>query len=312
MRNSSSRNSVGGTKSWQKSSFERVDKEFGSRKRSLNINNSPSKAWTTIQLREDVVKKSTTEDDPVTEDLALGMSEDGSEERETAYKMWLSEKITSRETENVESKKALLVMEARIAFKENARRQASERRFVTEAAIRQIAEMHNTKTASSRNQEPWSKALLMKIINRNNFQNVGIIMQIHEQYIVRSGVITQEMMQYINPPVQDNQNKNLRIGSLTKEMLVHTEIFGQHLKGQQVITEVMKVMMAGHHQGQQQSQPQGVSGTSPIVTEVDDDGTDPNFSSALSPHEGPPSGGIWGAVSVPIQVPLSMEIVSQF
>ena len=50
---------------------------------------------------EEVADESTAEE-PVT-----AMSEDDREERETAHKMWLSEKITSLENENRELKKAL-------------------------------------------------------------------------------------------------------------------------------------------------------------------------------------------------------------
>ena len=55
-----------------------------------------------------------------------------------------------------------------------------------------------------------------------------------------------------------------------------------------------------------------VTGTSPIVTDFDEDsGTDPNFPSAPNPHEGPPSGGTWGMGMEPIQDPESMEIVER-
>ena len=152
-------------------------------------------------------------------------------------------------------------------------------------------------------------------IHRDNFQKVGMIMQIHEQYIVRSGVIIQEMEQFINALVQDNQNKNVRIENLTTEYQVHAEILRQHQMGQQVIAEVMKRMMAGNNQGQQQPQPhQGVAGTGPVVTEVDDNGgTDPNFPSAPSPQAGPPNDGGFGApMNTFLQVPTSMELVTQF
>ena len=79
--------------------------------------------------------------------------------------------------------------------------------------------------------------------------------------------------------------------------------------GQEIIAEMMKRMMAGHYQ-RQQPQPQGVVGTSPIVTDVDENsGTDPNCPSAPSPHAGPPSGGTFGAGMELIQVPERMEIV---
>ena len=137
-------------------------------------------------------------------------------------------------------------------------------------------------------------------------------MQIHEQFIVRSRVVTQEMAQYINALIRDNQNKSMRIEKLVRESQVHAEILRQHQICQEVIAEVMKCMMAGNHQGQQQPQPQGVSGTSPIVTDVDEkSGSDPYFPSAPSPNSGPPSGGTWGMGMELIHAPESMEIVER-
>ena len=125
-------------------------------------------------------------------------------------------------------------------------------------------------------------------------------------------MITQEMGQFINALVQDNQNKNMRIDSLTRDSQVHAEILRQHQMGQQVIAEVKKCMMTGHHQGQQQQQPhQGVTGTGPVVTEVDDhDGDRLDFSNAPSPNAGPPNDGGFGVQmnEVP-QIPTSMEMV---
>ena len=120
------------------------------------------------------------------------------------------------------------------------------------------------------------------------------------------------MEQYINALIRDNQSKNMRNENLVMELLVQAEILRQHQMGQEVIAEVMKCMMTGHYRGQQQPQPQGVAGTSPIVTDVDENsGSDPNFSSAPSPNSGPPSGGTWGMGMELIQAPESMEIVER-
>ena len=63
-------------------------------------------------------------------------------------------------------------------------------------------------------------------IHRNDFQNVAMIMQVHEQHIVQSGAVTQEMAQYINALIQENEQKSLRIASLMKEYQAQTESFG--------------------------------------------------------------------------------------
>ena len=151
---------------------------------------------------------SATEDDPVTEDLASEMSEDDPEDVETGQRMWLVEKVTSLENQNEELKRALQEMETRLALQENAARQADERFVMMEAAITQIAEIVREKN----NAIEGSKALTISLAeevttHRDNFQKVAMVMQVHEQHIVRSGTMTQEMAQYINALVQDNEQK---------------------------------------------------------------------------------------------------------
>ena len=134
-------------------------------------------------------------------------------------------------------------------------------------------------------------------------------MQVHEQYIVRSGVVTREMAQYVNGLIKGNEQKRLRIESPMKEFQVQSEVLRQQLEGQQVLAEVLKMMMAGRRQEQQNHH--GTTGTGPTVTEADDtSGTDPNFSNAPSPNSGPPNNGAFGVPmnEVP-QVPMTMEMV---
>ena len=67
--------------------------------------------------------------------------------------------------------------------------------------------------------------------------------------------------------------------------------------------------VANQQQGQQQQQ--GVTGTGPTVTEVDDhNGDHLDFSNVPSPNSGPPnSRGFGVAMSVVPQVPTSMDMV---
>ena len=83
--------------------------------------------------------------------------------------------------------------------------------------------------------------------------------------------MTQEMAQYINALVQDNEQKSLLIGSLMRECQVQTEVILQHHLGQQVIAEMVKRIMAGQQQPRQHSQEcQTITATGPTVTVVDD------------------------------------------
>ena len=248
-------------------------------------------------VTEDVIDGSTTED------LASEMSEVDPEEVETGQKMWLVEKVTSLENENRELKMALQEMETRLATKENVARQVEERFVRMEAAITRIAEI----IQEQNNAIEGSKALMISLAeevttHRDNFQKVALVMQVHEQHIVRSGTMTQEMAQYINALVQDNEQKSMLIGSLMRECQAQTEVLRQHHLGQHVLAGVIKQMMAGQRQGQQpQQQCQAITTTGPTVTvvEEDDDEDRLNFLGGPSPHKGPPNSGSGQATPKP-------------
>ena len=164
-----------------------------------------------------------------------------------------------------------------------------------EAAITRIAEI----VQEQNNAIEGSKALMISLAeevttHRDNFQKVAMVMQVHEQHIVRSGTVTQEMAQYINALVQDNEQKRMLIGSLMRECQAQTEVLRQHHLGQHVLAGVIKQMMAGQRQGQQpQQQCQAITTTGPTVTvvEEDDDPDRLNFLGGPSPHKGPPNSG---------------------
>ena len=187
--------------------------------------------------------------------------------------MWLVEKVTFLENQNEELKKALQEMEMRLATQENTARQADERHARIEAAITRIAEVVQQQNTAIEVSKASMISLVEEVNNhRDNFQKVAMIMQVHEQHIVQSGVITQEMAQYINAHIKENEQANLRIGSLTRDSQTQTQVLRQHHLGQQVLAEVIKGIMAGQQQTQQQP-PQGqtVTGAGPTVTEVDGD-----------------------------------------
>ena len=249
-------------------------------------------------VTEDVVDESTTED------LDSEMSEVDPEETEMGHKMWLVEKITALEKENGELKRVLQEMETRIATLENIPRQVDERFVRIEAAITRIAEI----LEQQNNAIEGSKSLMISLAeevttHRDNFQKVAMVMQVHEQHIVQSGTMTQEMAQYINALVQDNEQKSLLIGSLMRECQAQTEVLRQHHLGQQVIAEMIKRIMAGQQQPQPQQQPQTqvvtVSGPTVTVVDEDDDEGRLDFFGGPNPHKGPPNGGSWQVSTKP-------------
>ena len=179
-----------------------------------------------------------------------------------------------------------------------------------ETAIIQIAEVVQQQNAAIESSRALMSSLVEEVnTHRDNFQKVGMIMQVHEQYIVRSGVVTQEMAQYVNALIKENEQKNMRIESLARECQAQAEVLRQHHVGQHVIAEVIKRIIAG--QQQEQQHPQGVTGAGPTVTEADDNsGMASNFPNAPSPNSGPPNNGAFGVPmnEVP-QVSMTMEMV---
>ena len=85
-------------------------------------------------------------------------------------------------------------------------------------AITQVAVFVQQQNASIEGSRALMNSLVEEVNSHcDNFQKAGMIMQVNEQYIVRSGVVTQEMAQYINALIRENELKSMRIESLAKE-----------------------------------------------------------------------------------------------
>ena len=93
-----------------------------------------------------------------------------------------------------------------------------------------------------------------------------------------------------------------------RDSQAQSEVLRQHHLGQQVLAEVIKEIM-----GQQRQQQQMTSGAGPVVTEVDDDNrVDQDFQTGPNPHTRPPDRGGFGVPTENPQVPMTMEIVTNF
>ena len=262
-------------------------------------------------VAEEVVDESTTEES-ATEVPTPKMSEVDPQEIETGHKMWLSEKVTTLEKENTELKKALQEMETRLSTQENLARQAGERCTMLETAITQIGEQVQRQNLFNESVRASFTSLAEEVKkHQDNFREVGRIFQAHEEYIVKTGTAYQEMAQSINALVQDSENKTVWISSLVRDSQEKTQVLRQHQIGLQVQAEVIK--RAVNHQPQHPPQQQGVTGTGPTVTEVDDQDTDQlDFLGGQNPNSGPPNIGPFGAANQIPQVPTSMPIVPRF
>ena len=141
---------------------------------------------------------------------------------------------------------------------------------------------------------------------------MGSILQIHEQHITANGAVSQEMAQYVNALIQDNEKKRMWIESLMRESQAQAEVLRQHQMGQQAIAGVLKLFVNRQRQPQQQP-PQSATVTEPSVTIVDmDDGTVQCFQGGPNPNTGPPDIGSLMMEIVPHQLPNNSGAAGQF
>ena len=242
------------------------------------------------------------------------MSEVDAEERETERKMWLSEKVTTLEKENSELKRALQEMEARLATQENIARQVDERCARLETSVTQIVEQVQRQNMFNEGVRASFTSLAEDVNkHKDNFREVARIFQAHEEYIVKTGAASQEMAQYINALIKENENKTAWISSLTRENQEQTQVLRQHELGLQVQAESIKIVV--NQQQQQKPQPQqAATRQGPTVSELDNDQDSDrlDFLGGLNPNSGPPNSGPFGAANRVVQVPATLEIVQMF
>ena len=104
------------------------------------------------------------------------------------------------------------------------------------------------------------------------FMEVVRVLQNHEQHILQNGAASQEMAQYVNVLLQDNQSQSLCIASLMKEALAQAEVLREHHVGQHVLAEVIRQTL--FQQSSRPQQDQAATGTGPIMTVADGDDGD--------------------------------------
>ena len=104
--------------------------------------------------------------------------------------------------------------------------------------------------------------------HQNNFREVMRILKTHEEHIAMNGAASQEMAQRIDSLIQENENETVWIISLVRDSQEQTRVLRQHELGLQVQAEVIKVV--ANQQPHHPPQSQGSVGTSPTVSEADD------------------------------------------
>ena len=197
--------------------------------------------------------------------------------------MWLSEKVTTLEKENGDLKRVLQEMEAKIELQERTIAEMAQRHGAMETAIVLIAEQVQRHISFNEGVRASFTSLAEEVgKHQNNFQEVARIFQAHEEHIVKTGAATQEMAQYINALIKENENKTVWISSLMRESQEQTQVLRQHQLGLQVQAEVIKAVV-------NQEQQQTATGTGPTVSEADVQDSDRlDFLGGQNPNTGPP------------------------
>ena len=217
------------------------------------------------------------------------------------------ERVASLDKENGGKEQRVQELEMKIVLlagtaQENAEKQAAVERVFTEIAqyVQGQATFNESALRTIACLENQVK------IHQDNFHEVVRILQVHEQFIVDTGSITQGIARNVIELAKDNEKNRMWIREMMRENQAQTQVLRQHEMGQQALAGVIKVMMNNQHQ--QQQQPQTVTGSGPTVTEVDDDnGGVLNFHGGQSPQTGPPDIGSLTMTIKPPRAPRSKD-----
>ena len=165
-----------------------------------------------------------------------------------------------------------------------------EKQTTVERAFREIAQLVQGQATFNESTQRSIACLEKQVkIHLDNIHEVVRILQVHEQFIVNTGSIIQGIAQNVVELSKDNEKNRMWIGEMMRENQAQAQVLRQHEMGQQAIAGVIKVMMT---RDQQQQPQQTVTGSGPIVTEVDDDnGGILDFTGGRSPQTGPPDIG---------------------
>ena len=218
--------------------------------------------------------------------------------------MWLVEKVTSLQKESEEKERRNQELEAQTALLLRASQENAEKQTAVERAFREIAQLVQGQATFNESTQRSIACLEKQVkIHLDNIHEVVRILQVHEQFIVNTGSIIQGIAQNVVELSKDNEKNRMWIGEMMRENQAQAQVLRQHEMGQQAIAGVLKVMMNGQQDQQQQPQ-QTVTGSGRILTEFDDDNGDVlNFTGGPSPRTGPPDIGSLTMTIKPTRAP---------
>ena len=146
-----------------------------------------------------------------------GVEEVLAEEIQMERMMWLAERTTSLEKEKEEMKLIIREMETKIALHENTFKEMVERHLKEEAAIAYIADHIQRQDVFNESAKSCINGLVEEVKNhQDSFRSLATILQIHDQHIAQNGAVSQQMAQYVNALIEENEKKTMWIGNLMR------------------------------------------------------------------------------------------------
>ena len=137
-------------------------------------------------------------------------------------------------------------MTTNIALLENVMKETAERHVIVETAIARILEHIQRQDVLNQTTRTTITGLGQEVQKHQEyFQEVVRVLQNHEQHIANHGVARQEMAQYINTLIEENEKKRQWLTVLMKESQAQTKVLRQHHMGKQVLAEVIKQIDGG-------------------------------------------------------------------
>ena len=131
--------------------------------------------------------------------------------------MWTSERITTLQKENEESKKSSQENAAKIELHQRTIFELGERSGEMQRTITEIAGHVAQHAHFNRSMKTTVTGPLEEVeMQHGSFQEVALVLQSHEQHLARNGAVS-EKTQYINELNKDDENKRLWIGALMNE-----------------------------------------------------------------------------------------------
>lgn len=169
------------------------------------------------------------------------MQEVEHEETLARHAALLEEKVASPWKEKEAMEVSIQGLEAKVALHEGFMKDMAPRYGLIAGAIKLVADhVESLKQFNGCVRTTLGGTVEKVKVNRGHFQEVVRVLQNHEKHIAKTGAASQDMAQYTNALVEENEKKRLLIGNLINAFQEQSQDLQQHEMAQQVIADVVK------------------------------------------------------------------------